>query len=81
MCYKETHGKGNGAAHLGSLFWDLGRLRDLNGDVVITNNFYLKTVLQEEWHRVLKRRPVSQLNPPKSDKLSHHEQPSGQARI
>lgn len=63
MCYKEPHSKANGAAHLESLFWDLGRLRDLNGDVVITNNFYLKTVLQEEWHRVLKHRPISQLNP------------------
>ena len=42
--YEGPHGKASGAAHLGSLFWDPGKLQGLNRDIEITNNFYLKIV-------------------------------------
>lgn len=40
MCYEEPHDTASGAAHLRSLFWDIGKLQGLNRDIEIANNLY-----------------------------------------
>lgn len=44
MRYEEPHDKASGAAHLGSLLPDPGKLRGLDRDIEITDGFYLKVV-------------------------------------